>query len=129
MKWIVVIAALLGLSSVIMGAAGDHLLEGHLSARSAEHFAVALRYHQLYSLILLSISLYGLNRDHQKTLMMSCLSFLIGVIIFSGSLYGSVFIALPLLTAGTPVGGILLMGGWLLMAIYGIRHAPRISRF
>lgn len=121
MKWLVVSVALLGLASVIMGAASDHMLEGRLSTQAAEQISVALRYHQLYSIVLLCVGLYGLTQERQKFLMGICLTFLAGILIFSGSLYMSVFLSLPTLTFGTPVGGILLMAGWLLLAIWGFR--------
>lgn len=128
MKWIVVIAAMLGLSSVIMGAVGDHLLERRLTAQSAEYVAVALRYHQLYSIILLSIALYGLHQENQKILMAASLTFLAGIVIFSGSLYGSAFADLSILTAGTPIGGLLLMTGWILIAVHGFFHKDKFKR-
>jgi uncharacterized membrane protein YgdD (TMEM256/DUF423 family) len=121
MKWVVVSAALLGLASVIMGAAGDHMLEGRLTAQATEQISVALRYHQLYSIVLLCVGLYGLTQERQKFLMAICLTFLAGILIFSFSLYLSVFLSLPILTFGTPVGGILLMAGWGLTAFYAAR--------
>ena len=121
MKWIIVSAALLGLTSVMMGAAGDHMMEGRLSAQAAEQISVALRYHQLYSIVLLCVGLYGLTQDKQKLLMGICLTFLAGILIFSVSLYLSVFLSFPLLTYGTPLGGILLMMGWSLLAVWGVR--------
>ncbi|MGZ9109234.1 MAG: DUF423 domain-containing protein [Micavibrio sp.] len=121
MKWIVISAALLGLTSVIMGAARDHMLESRLTAQAAEQISVALRYHQLYSVILLCVGLYGLTQESQRFLTAICLTFLTGILIFSGSLYLSVFLFLPILTFGTPVGGILLMAGWLLLATWGFR--------
>ncbi len=119
MKWIVVIAGLTGLSSVIMGAASDHILDGNLSTQAAEQIDVALRYHQLYSIALLCLSLYALKQEHSKILMATYLTFLAGILIFCGSLYLSAFLTLPVLTLGTPVGGLLLMAGWLLMIIFG----------
>lgn len=121
MKWIVVIAALLGLSSVVMGAASDHLLEGHLSAHAAGQIEVALRYHQLYSLVLLALGLHGLRSKASGMLKAACLTFVAGLVIFSGSLYLSVFLNLPVLTFGTPCGGLLLMLGWGLVAAFGLR--------
>jgi uncharacterized membrane protein YgdD (TMEM256/DUF423 family) len=119
MKWIIASAALLGLSSVLLGAAGDHMLEGHLTARATEQLSVALRYHQLYSIVLLCLGLHGLNQKRQKLLMATCLTFLGGILIFGGSLYLSIFLSLPILTYGTPAGGILLIAGWALTAVHG----------
>lgn len=121
MKWIVVIAGILGLSSVVMGAASDHLLEGHLSPQAAGQIEVALRYHQLYSLVLLALGLYGVRSRTSGMLKAACLTFLTGVVIFSGSLYLSVFLNVPALTFGTPCGGVLLMIGWGLVAGFGLR--------
>jgi uncharacterized membrane protein YgdD (TMEM256/DUF423 family) len=121
MKWLIVSAAFLGLASVIMGAASAHILEDRLTAQATEQVSVALQYHQLYSIILLCVGLYGLTQERQKFLMAICLTFLAGILIFSGSLYLSVFLSLPILTFGTPVGGTLLMAGWLLLAIWGFR--------
>lgn len=121
MKWVVVFAAFLGLSSMIMGAAGDHILEGRLTAQATEQIEVALRYHQLYSIVLLSLSLYALQQRPSKLLIAICLTFMGGIIIFSGALYLSVFLSLSILTYGTPIGGVLLMIGWLLVAIWGLR--------
>lgn len=128
MKWAVIAAAFLGLSSMIMGAASDHILEGRLTAQAVEQIEVALRYHQLYSIAFLCISLYALQQERSKILTAICLAFLSGITIFSGSLYLSVFLSLPILTYGTPLGGVLLMIGWLLLAAWGIRRASRRVR-
>ena len=125
MKWIVIIAGFLGLFSVLMGAASDHMLEGNLSAQATEQIDVALRYHQIYSIVLLALGLYGLQENCPKIIQIACLSFLTGIIIFSGSLYLSAFFALSALTFGTPVGGILLMVGWGLVAVFGFRIKTR----
>lgn len=108
MKSIVIIAALLGFSSVVMGAAGDHLLEANMAADLAERYAVALRYHQLYSVVLLALGFYGFQATRGKLYLMTCAIFIAGTIVFSGSLYLSTFLNLPALTYGTPCGGGLL---------------------
>ena len=103
----------------MMGAAGDHMLKGHLTAQATEQISVALRYHQLYSIVLLCIGFYGLAQERQKFLIYICMTFLAGILIFSGSLYLSALLSLPILTYGTPVGGVFLMTGWGLTAFYG----------
>lgn len=120
MKKIFVIACLLGLTSVILGAAGDHLLEGRLTPNIAERFAVALHYHQLYSIVLLALSLYGMEEARGRVFTVAAGAFLAGTLIFSGSLYLSIFLSLPAFTFGTPVGGITLMAGWIALAAYGL---------
>lgn len=114
MSRIVITAAFLGLISVILGAAGDHLLSGRLTAEAAETFDVALRYHQLYSILIFAMGLYGLKEKAGTVYNLSCISFLTGIIIFSGSLYASLFMDLGLFRFGTPVGGMMIMCGWVL---------------
>ena len=118
---LLIAAALLGLSSVMLGAAGDHMLDGLLTPDIRERFDVALRYHQLYSLVLLALGLYQAHEPRGRLFMTSSLLFLTGLLIFSGTLYLSIFLAAPVLTYGTPVGGLMLMGGWLVLAIYGLK--------
>jgi len=114
MRWIVIAAAFLGLISVMLGAAGDHLLAGKLTAETAETFDIALRYHQLYSILIFAMGLYGLKESTGMLYRLSCTLFLVGILIFSGSLYASLWIDLGPLRLGTPVGGIMIMGGWVL---------------
>ncbi len=117
MRWIVITAAFLGLTSVMFGAAGDHLLAGKLTAETAETFDIALRYHQLYSILIFAMGLYGLKESAGRLYRLSCVFFLTGIIIFSGSLYISLWIDLGPLRFGTPVGGMMIMGGWVLVGL------------
>ena len=129
MKWIIVAASILGLSSVIIGAAVDHILENNIGAETLKRFETALRYHQLYSVILLSMGLYGLNQKIlYKILIITAVIFLTGIIIFSGSLYLSIFLDLDFLTYGTPIGGLLLMVAWISLGIFSIKtNTVRLS--
>ncbi len=114
MRWIVIAAAFLGLISVMLGAAGDHLLAGKLTEETAETFDTALRYHQLYSILIFAMGLYGLKESIGTVYILSCIFFLVGIIVFSGSLYASLWIDLGQLRFGTPVGGIMIICGWVL---------------
>lgn len=114
MRWVLIAAAFLGLISVMLGATGDHLLAGKLKAETAETFDIALRYHQLYSILIFAMGLYALKESAGRLYRLSCIFFLTGIIIFSGSLYVSLWIDLGQLRFGTPVGGMMIMGGWIL---------------
>ncbi len=111
---VAIFGALLGLSSVVMGAVGDHFLAGKLSPETAGTFDIALRYHQLYAVLIFVMAIYGSKETPAKTYSMACILFLIGIVIFSGSLYASLWIDLGPLGLGTPVGGMMLMAGWIL---------------
>ncbi|WP_435640369.1 DUF423 domain-containing protein [Micavibrio aeruginosavorus] len=124
MKYILCATGLIGFLSVVLGAAGDHLLTESWSASMVERFDVALRYHQNYSIVLLVLSLYGLTRTiPSRILMVAACLFLLGIVIFCGSLYASLHWPMAGLTLGTPVGGISLMAGWLALILYGLRSA------
>ncbi len=116
MRWITIVGAFLGMTSVIMGAAGDHLLAGKLTPEIAHTFDVALRYHQLYAILIFCIGLYGQKEMPAKLYRLACLLFVTGILIFSGSLYASLWIELGALSFGTPMGGMMLMTGWVLAA-------------
>lgn len=117
MRWIAVAAAFLGLASVLLGAAGDHLLAGKLTPDVAKTFDIALRYHQLYAALIFVMAALGTKENFGKIYNFSCLLFLIGILIFSGSLYASLWVDLGPLALGTPVGGMTIMAGWILAAV------------
>lgn len=112
MRWIVILAAFLGLLSVVLGAAGDHILSGKLTPDTAKTFDIALRYHQLYSILIFCLGLHAIKINHSTPYIISCVLFLVGIIIFSGSLYASLWINLGPLRFGTPLGGMMIMAGW-----------------
>lgn len=108
----------IGFLSVLLGAAGDHLLQGQLTDVTSERWDVALRYHQLYSIVLLSLYLFGLSLPKPTRLYnASIIIFLCGMCFFSGSLYLSILLNMENLTRLTPLGGVLLMAGWLFLTI------------
>ena len=82
------IAAIFGGISVASGAFGAHALKERLSERSLEIFETAARYQMYHALALLLVALL-LSREEfpQPTLVVSGWSFIIGILIFSGSLY------------------------------------------
>ncbi len=112
MKQITLYAAFLGLTSVIMGAASDHLFAGLLTAESAQRFDVALRYHQLYAILVFSMGLYGLRTAEPPSFKIAGYLFCIGCTIFCGSLYASLFPGLDKATILTPIGGLTIMAAW-----------------
>jgi uncharacterized membrane protein YgdD (TMEM256/DUF423 family) len=57
---------------------------------------------------------FGEKEPPEKIYSLACVLFLVGIIIFSGSLYASLWIDLGPLALGTPVGGMMLMSGWIM---------------
>jgi uncharacterized membrane protein YgdD (TMEM256/DUF423 family) len=109
------IAALLGLIAVALGAAGAHggvhdlvVAKGYL-----EQWKTAVFYHLVHTVVLLVLAFVGgAVRVHR----IAWWSFFGGIIFFSGSLYILSLTGIKWLGAITPIGGLMLMLGWLLTA-------------
>lgn len=112
------IAAIFGGISVASGAFGAHALKERLSERSLEIFETAARYQMYHALALLLVALL-LSREEftQPTLVASGWSFIIGTLIFSGSLYALSLTDVKVLGAITPLGGAAFIAGWGALAI------------
>lgn len=128
MKLILALASILGLSSVMLGALESHVFGVMLTLKNAQRFVIALHCQQLYSILLVALSLYGLQRNPSKLLQLVCVTFLLGVLVFSGSLYALIFLAKPIFRYGTPCGGVLLMLGWVLLLFFSVFHKPHNGR-
>lgn len=119
-----VIAALFGATGVMLGAFGAHGLRDLLTPERMATYQTAVTYQMWHALALLGVSLVGATvgasaaRDPKITrwLRISAYALTLGTLIFSGSLYLLVLLDLPILGAITPIGGVALIIGWLLLA-------------
>lgn len=103
--------ALLAGLAVALGAFGAHGLEEQVSAARLETFEVGVRYQMYHALALLILPLLP-----AKTWRVAPF-FLYGILIFSFSLYILVLSDTAILGAITPIGGVLLITGWLWLFI------------
>ncbi len=110
--WLTV-AALLGASAVIAGALGSHALD----IVAPDHYARANQYHLIHALALLAVSVLGAARGFDPALHLAATLFVAGMVLFCGRLYG-LGLGAPLLPGfAAPVGGTLLILGWLALAV------------
>jgi uncharacterized membrane protein YgdD (TMEM256/DUF423 family) len=108
---IIFAGALLAAAGVMLGAFGAHALDGRLTAQQALWWQTAVDYQMWHGLGLLLVAALPLRRRRPAAW---CLG--LGCLIFSGTLY-AMALGLPRwLGAVTPVGGILMIAGWLLLA-------------
>ena len=114
--WIRIGAALGGLA-VAAGAFGAHGLKDRLDARSLEIFETAAKYQMYHALALLAVGLLALLGRGGAALTVAGWSFLVGTLIFSGTLYGLSTSGIKWLGAITPIGGLALIAGWVALAI------------
>jgi uncharacterized membrane protein YgdD (TMEM256/DUF423 family) len=108
----IVIACLLGLMAVALGAFGAHALSSSIPESRQATWATAVDYHMFHVLGMLALA--AVFRGAQSPwLVRAQTSFLIGIGLFSGSLYALVLLDIPALGAVTPFGGLCFMLGWL----------------
>lgn len=111
-----VIGAIFGAMAVILGASGAHGLKDQLAANNVTHiFELANRYHFFHVFALLTTGIL-MNYFNAKRLGYAALFFVLGILCFSGSLYAMSFVKLHALGPVTPIGGLLLIVGWAMMA-------------
>ncbi|QSE99085.1 DUF423 domain-containing protein [Fulvivirga lutea] len=110
-------AAILGVLAVSIGAFGAHGLNTFLTETGRlDTFETAVKYHFYHTLALLLIGLLQ-QMWKSKFLDYAANLFLAGIFIFSGSLYALCLSQLTILGAITPIGGLMLIGGWLMLFI------------
>lgn len=113
--------AALGCLSVVFGAFARHGLEHRLPGEMLEIFETAVRYQMYHALALLAVGWVAVQYGHPAVTTSGWL-FIAGSVIFSGSLYLLALSGVKGWGAVTPVGGLLLVGGWLFLFI-GILRA------
>lgn len=121
-KTTLLIGAIAGALAVSIGAFGAHgLKEVLLENQRTETFELAVRYHFYHTFAILLTGLFMEFFDERK-LRWASLSFLIGILIFSGSLYALSLTGVTVLGAITPIGGVAFILGWVfMMAAFGKR--------
>jgi uncharacterized membrane protein YgdD (TMEM256/DUF423 family) len=121
MNWTAIGAVLMALA-VGMGAFGAHGLRNRLDAYSMSVYEKAVFYHFIHALgILLTSLLARTNAISIAGQARVAWLLLIGIIIFSGSLYALALSGARILGAITPIGGIAFIAGWLLLAYEAAR--------
>lgn len=115
--------AILGALAVGIGAFGAHALKDWLiSIGQAETFQTASKYHfyHSFSIILIGILMrLGLNNSEKSSKFLAWAGnlHLFGILIFSGTLYLLCLTNIKWLGAITPIGGVLLIVGWVFLAL------------
>jgi len=119
----ILIAAISGLLLVILGAFGAHALEAHLPPGHLIWWQKAVNYQGLHTLALLGTGLLALHHP-SRALSNAGWLFLIGMLLFSGSLYLLTLTDQRALGMVTPFGGTAFIAGWGCLA-YAAWRLPR----
>lgn len=117
---LVVIAALLAMTGVMMGAFAAHGLKAILAEGQLQTLKTAVLYQFIHSLAILACSLLVLAlspvRVDTSGFIRAGYAFVVGVFLFSGSLYGLVLLEWRFLGPVTPIGGVAFIIGWAMVA-------------
>jgi uncharacterized membrane protein YgdD (TMEM256/DUF423 family) len=109
--------------AVGLGAFGAHALKDSLTAGQLDVWKTAMHYQFVHGLALLVLSIVHQLRP-SKWLSVAILSFIIGIIFFSGSLYLLTTLGWSWLGPVTPIGGLAFILGWI-FTIFGLKESLR----
>jgi uncharacterized membrane protein YgdD (TMEM256/DUF423 family) len=117
--------AVYGLVAVMLGAFGAHGLRARLTEDMLRAWQTGVEYQFYHAFAVLLTGLLLNTGQLSATLghwAAGC--FVVGVLLFSGSLYGLALGGPRLLGPVTPIGGLLLMVGWLCLVVSVLRSGP-----
>ncbi|MBV6421039.1 MAG: hypothetical protein DAHOPDDO_02308 [Ignavibacteriaceae bacterium] len=113
--WII-ISAVSGFTTVALGAFGAHGLKSTISAEMLEIFKTGIFYQFVHTIVLLILSVTNFIKGK-----ISSILFLLGIILFSFSLYLYSTSGIKIFAMITPVGGVCFLIGWLGIIIEVVR--------
>jgi uncharacterized membrane protein YgdD (TMEM256/DUF423 family) len=114
-----------GFLAVALGAFGAHGLESRLAgledgAQRLDWWETAAHYHLAHALAFLACA-WLVQRGSGRVVLIGGWCFQLGILLFSGSLYVMSLTGVRWLGAVTPIGGVLLLAGWLSIVVGGRR--------
>lgn len=115
MKVYIIIGSISAFIAVLLGAFGAHMLKSKVQIEDLTIFETGVRYQMYHSIALILLGIIGFHFSEDITKVPAIL-FILGIIIFSGTLYFLVLTNIRFLGAFTPIGGMCFLVGWLLLA-------------
>lgn len=109
MKWGIIVMAL----SVMIGAFGAHLLEPRIGEAAIGVYETGVQYHMIHGLALILVGLTAGQIGETRRLYWAGCLFIVGIVLFSGSLYVLSISGIKVLGAITPIGGVAFIAGWI----------------
>jgi uncharacterized membrane protein YgdD (TMEM256/DUF423 family) len=110
-------AGAFGFLAVAIGAIGAHALKAHLSPDDMALFRTGWEYHMIHALALALIGTLGLSFPKSRSFRYAGVFWILGIVLFSGSLYAVSLGAPRILVHVTPLGGFSLMAGWIALSV------------
>jgi len=117
-KLFLMLGSISGFLSVALGAFGAHGLKGRLDEYSMGVFQTGVTYQTTHALAIILVALLLKWYPDSSVLNWAGWCFVLGTLIFSGSLYALGMSGIKVLGAITPIGGVLFLIGWALLAVH-----------
>ena len=122
MKSILTIAAISGLLAVVLGAFGAHALKKMISPEMLEVYKTGVQYQFYHTFALLAVGIL-MHFNTSKALKWSGYLFVVGIFLFSGSLYVMTITGIKALGIITPFGGTVWIAAWFLL----MKHCRKLT--
>lgn len=123
-RFFLIIAAISGFFAVVIGAFAAHGLKQILAPESIDVVKTGVQYQMYHTLALLLVALWLSHKPDARGLKAGGLAFILGSLLFSGSLYALALGAPRWLGPVTPLGGLCFLIGWLLLLVAAWRSKP-----
>lgn len=120
-KLLMIFVGISGCFSVLFGAWLAHGGQA-LSLSAQSSLQTAQQYQLIHTLALLASLVWSMKRSATTIVLVACISFFIGIVCFSGTIYIKTFFDFALIGKATPLGGLALAFAWLLLSIEGIKN-------
>lgn len=115
------LASLLSGLGVALGAFGAHAMRGRVAENLLANYETGVRYHFYHALALFAVVIAIQRWPSSSLPVIAGWLFIVGIVIFSGSLYIMAFTGLRWLGAITPIGGVALIAAWVCLLLVAWR--------
>lgn len=116
-----ILSAILGGTAVMLGAFAAHGLKSQLSANMLSAFETGVTYQFYHAIALLVLALW-IKQTHSVWFLTTGYLWLAGTLLFSGSLYALALTGIKWFGPITPLGGVLMIAGWISLLVGAIRQ-------
>lgn len=122
MRTFIVLAGVFGFLAVALGAFGAHGLQKIVEPRYLAVWQTGVQYQMYHSLALLAIAVLSTQYLDAGLAAKAAWAMVIGIVLFSGSLYAIVLMSVQNLGWITPIGGLFFLAGWLLVIVAALKR-------
>jgi len=128
-RWVLVVGAGFAMFAVVIGAFAAHGLKHVLDTYHLGLFETAVRYQMYHAIALLIVGVIStIPQFSLRWLKLAAFGFILGIALFSGSLYLLALSGIKWLGAITPLGGVAFIFGWMALIVAALKHSPQTTQ-